>query len=581
MPIKFIWNETEDNIDRNLYFGDNKRIKRQTDRFCTTNIIKKFESDLKPAVMSDEDPNFNALFEKINSEELYEKFVEFVETNSMTEIDMKSEETLSSPGSYLNSDEKSSSVYRRNKSLKLMNTELQLKIVELSKAVEELEEQNECQKNIIFRLNSKLESSKDLSQEQEAFQEEYEKVVCEKNQLKETIFSLNEMIEKHKKDEIDSYKTIDKIRDENFKLEKSLNSMKKNNEVLKLDCIKLQDDFMRLDEDFTHKEKEYEKVSHLFQKEKLSVIQFKTTCQHLKEENKSLQSQIQDLKYQMSLKDVEVPLSCSSLATKQVDLLSEILEVEQANLTAQSRNSLQTETELNEILGSYKSENHQLKYQNNSLKSQISDLQMKLDKSIKLKLEDDKMSAENVLIDARNEDFTGSLLDWCCSFLEPHEAIGEANQEITRENFTFHAASTIEGLNLEIPPNKQKIYCTSSYLQNNEVKNILNQISMACDKDQSSYKERFDLMKKSLKMMPECINKVKTLRFAKSICEYSKQIGYLHSEQIFLQVIKLLVNQVSLLNNEKALYQQQFECEHTKLVSFNYIKCWQTSILIS
>ena len=38
-----------------------------------------------------------------------------------------------------------------------MNTELQLKIVELSKAVEELEEQNECQKNIIFRLNSKLE----------------------------------------------------------------------------------------------------------------------------------------------------------------------------------------------------------------------------------------------------------------------------------------------------------------------------------------------------------------------------------------------------------------------------------------
>lgn len=69
------------------------------------------------------------------------------------------------------------------------------------------------------------------------------------------------MIEKHKKDEIDSYKTIDKIRDEvflfiyillfnisncifvglqNFKLEKSLNSMKKNNEVLKLDCIKLQ-----------------------------------------------------------------------------------------------------------------------------------------------------------------------------------------------------------------------------------------------------------------------------------------------------------------------------------------------------
>lgn len=80
---------------------------------------------------------------------------------------------------------------------------------------------------------------------------------------------------------------------------------------------------------------------------------------------------------------------------------------------------------------------------------------------------------------------------------------------------------------------------------------------MACDKDQSSYKERFDLMKKSLKMMPECINKVinsssdllqffneqfikvKTLRFAKSICEYSKQIGYLHSEQIFLQVIKV------------------------------------------
>ncbi|XP_076817925.1 uncharacterized protein LOC143463343 [Clavelina lepadiformis] len=243
--------------------------------------------------------------------ELYKKFQEFCKANGSrnqsTEFCGEEEHSLlsssicsdySNHSATENNDIERNDLYQRNKSLREQNNELNEKMDQLMRQLENVEDENKQQRSEIIIHEKEMKTYNDLMQE---LQVENIQAQADLAETKEKVLLMENNIRRMKADELDLRAMNRNLQDQNDHLSNDLNvatmlkfALNEENSTLKERCE-------GLEADVDLKNKELDEKLQLYQDLREQTEEFKSSVQILREEKDTLLDQVREIQMEVSI----------------------------------------------------------------------------------------------------------------------------------------------------------------------------------------------------------------------------------------------------------------------------------------